>query len=90
MRSCIGESLHQVILAVARYFHSSAESKTRGSKRGVLDEWFRQLSFSHNALRTKLLKMSAFHLPHAILVRLHGHKINIVILTPETAGTVGV
>ncbi len=29
-------------------------------------------------------------LPHAIVVRLHVHKINVVILTPETAVTVGV
>ncbi len=34
--------------------------------------------------------VTRLHLPHAIVVRLHEHKINIVILTPETAGTVGV
>ncbi len=28
-------------------------------------------------------------LPHAIIVRLNARKINAVILTPETAGTVG-
>ncbi len=30
------------------------------------------------------------HLPHAIVVRLHVRKVNAVILTPETAVTVGV
>ncbi len=30
------------------------------------------------------------HLPHAIVVRLRMRKINIVILTPETAVAVGV
>ncbi len=51
--------------------------------------------------RAKMLKMSAWlrhpglvtrlHLPYAIVVRwLHVRKSNVVILTPETAGTVGV
>ncbi len=31
-----------------------------------------------------------FDLPHAIVVRLHERKVNVVILTPETASTVGV
>ncbi len=30
------------------------------------------------------------HLPHAIEKRLHVHKIDVVILTPETAGSIGV
>ncbi len=30
------------------------------------------------------------HVPHAIAGKLHVRKINVVILTPETAGTVGV
>ncbi len=39
-----------------------------------------------------MLKMSAWllHLPHAIVVRLLVRKNNVVILTPETAVTVGV
>ncbi len=32
--------------------------------------------------------VTRLHLPHAIVVRLYVRKINIVILTPETAGTV--
>ncbi len=51
------------------------------------------------ASRAQLLKESAWlihltggkvHLLHAIVVRLHVHKANVVILTPESAGTVGV
>ncbi len=34
--------------------------------------------------------LKRFHLPHAIVVRLHVRKSNVVILTPETAVTVGV
>ncbi len=37
------------------------------------------------SLVTRLL-----HLPHAVVVRFHVRKISVVILTPETAGTVGV
>ncbi len=40
------------------------------------------------ASRTKMLKM--LHLPHAIVVRLHVRKSNVVIFTPVKAGTVGV
>ncbi len=34
--------------------------------------------------------MTRLDLPHAIVVRLHVHKADVVILTPETTGTVGV
>ncbi len=34
--------------------------------------------------------VTKLHLPHAIVVRLHVRKSNVVILTPETAVTVGV
>ncbi len=34
--------------------------------------------------------MIRLHLPHAIVVRLHVRKINVVNLTPETVGSVGV
>ncbi len=34
--------------------------------------------------------VTRLHLPHAMVVRLHVHKINVVILTPETASIVGV
>ncbi len=34
--------------------------------------------------------MTRLHLPHAIVVGLHVRKINVVVLTPETVGTVGV
>ncbi len=39
-----------------------------------------------------MLKKSTclLYLPHAIVVRLHVRKSNIVVLTPETVGTVGV
>ncbi len=33
--------------------------------------------------------LTRLHLPHAIEVRLYVRKINVVILTPETPGTVG-
>ncbi len=36
------------------------------------------------------LKGDKLHLPHAIVVRLRVRKNNVVILTPETAVTVGV
>ncbi len=36
------------------------------------------------------LMVARLDLPHAIVVRLHVRKSNVVILTPETAGTVGV
>ncbi len=29
--------------------------------------------------------MIRLHLPHAIIVRLHAHKVDVVILTPEAA-----
>ncbi len=57
------------------------------------------LLFRHNAksldaqeerLATLPYLVSRLHLPHVIVVRLHVRKINIIILTPETAGTVGV
>ncbi len=34
--------------------------------------------------------VTMLHLLHAIVVRLNAHKINVVILTPETAFAVGV
>ncbi len=34
--------------------------------------------------------VTSLHIPHAVLVRLHVRKINVVILTLETAFTVGV
>ncbi len=33
--------------------------------------------------------VARLHLPHAIEVRLHAHQIDVVILTPQTVGTVG-
>ncbi len=41
-------------------------------------------------MTTSPLLVTRLHLPHAILVRLHVRKNNIVILTPETAVTAGV
>ncbi len=34
--------------------------------------------------------VTRLHQPHAIVVKLHVRKSNVVILTPEKAGTVGV
>ncbi len=34
--------------------------------------------------------MKRLHLPHAIVVRLHVNKMDVVILTLETVGTFGV
>ncbi len=34
--------------------------------------------------------VTRLYLPHVIVVRLHVRKINVVILTPETVGTVSV
>ncbi len=39
-------------------------------------------------LANSILLVAKLHLPHAIVVRLHGHKGNVVIFTPETVGTV--
>ncbi len=36
------------------------------------------------------LLVTRLHRPHAIVIRLHVRKIDDAILTPETAGTVGV
>ncbi len=55
---------------------------------------FRHSANSRNAqeehLATSPSLVTRLHLPHAIVVRLHVRKSNVVILTPETAGTVGV
>ncbi len=41
-------------------------------------------------LTTSPLLVTRLHLPHAIVERLHERKVNVVILTLGTAGTVGV
>ncbi len=54
---------------------------------------FRHGAKSLNAQEERLVTspqlVTRLHLPHAIVVRLHVCKINVVTLTPETAGTVG-
>ncbi len=40
--------------------------------------------------KTTAWLVTRHHLPHAIVVRLHVRKINVVILIAETAGTGGV
>ncbi len=46
---------------------------------------------AHEERQTTALKFATrLHLPHAIVVRLHVRKINVVILIPEVAATVGV
>ncbi len=53
-----------------------------------------QLVFLLNAqeerLATSPLLVTRLHLPHAIVIRLHVYKDNVVIFTPDPAGTVGV
>ncbi len=60
----------------------------------LLQLLFRHSAESYNApeerLATSPLLVTRLHLPHAIEVRLHMCKSNVVILTPETADTVGV
>ncbi len=55
---------------------------------------FRHSAKSSNAqeerLATSPLLVTRLNMLHAIVVRLHVRKINVVILTPETAGTFGV
>ncbi len=41
-------------------------------------------------IKTSARLVLRLHLPHAIVVRLHVRKSNVVILTAETAGTGGV
>ncbi len=54
------------------------------------------LVFRHSAMTSisqdehLVTSVTRLHMPHAIVVRLHVRKINVVILTPETAVTVGV
>ncbi len=57
------------------------------------------LLFRHNdknstaqekSLTNFTLSVTRFHLPHAIAVMLHVHKLGVVILKLETAGTCGV
>ncbi len=62
--------------------------------RGMLLLLFRHSANSLNAqeehLATSPKFMTRLHLPHAIVVKLRVRKRNVVILTPETAVTVGV
>ncbi len=48
------------------------------------------LNAQDERLATSPKLVTRLHLPHAIVVRLHVCKSNVVILTPETAVTVGV
>ncbi len=41
-------------------------------------------------LAASLLVVIRLHQPHAILMTLHVHRSNVIILTAETAGTVSV
>ncbi len=50
----------------------------------------KNLNAQEERLATSPYLVTRLHLPHAILVRLHVLKINVVILTPETAVAVGV
>ncbi len=48
------------------------------------------LNAQEERLDTSPYLVTRLHLPHAIVVRLHVRKSHVVILTPETVGTVGV
>ncbi len=49
-----------------------------------------KLNAQEERLATSPQLMTRLHLPHAIVVRLHVRKGNVVILTPEMAGPFGV
>ncbi len=44
--------------------------------------------FAKKSFQLLHLNGARIHLPHAIVVRLHAHKINVVTLAPETVVTV--
>ncbi len=50
----------------------------------------KSLNAQEEHLATSPQLEARLHLPHTIVVRLHARKINAVILTQETADTVGV
>ncbi len=50
----------------------------------------KSLNAQEGLLATSPELVKRLHLTHAIVVRLHVRKINVVILTPESRGTVGV
>ncbi len=57
----------------------------------VVKAWRQELNCSRRAPGYfTLIGETRLHLPHAIEVGLHVRKSNVVILTPETAGTLGV
>ncbi len=66
----------------------------RGSRWQLLLLLFRHSTKSLNAQEEHLASspklVTRLQLPRAIVVKLHVRKINVVILTPETADTVGV
>ncbi len=57
-------------------------------KRGLLNDAFALTDLAKPW--TVFLLMTRPHLLHAIVVSLHVHKIDVVILTPKTVGSVGV
>ncbi len=50
----------------------------------------KSLNTQEERLATLPQLVTRLHLPHALVVRLHVRKSYVVILTPKTAGTVGV
>ncbi len=50
----------------------------------------KSLNAHEGRLATSPQLVTRLHLSHAIVVRLHVRKGNVVIVTPEMAGTVGV
>ncbi len=62
------------------------------SKVGTVDIFVstESLNAQEERLATSPLLVTRLHLPHAIVMRLHVYKDNVVIFTLETEGTVGV
>ncbi len=56
----------------------------------LLRHGVKSLNAQEERLATSSYLVTRLHLPHAIAVRLHVHKGNVVIFTPHTAVTVGV
>ncbi len=56
----------------------------------IVEAYSQELSCSKRADGYFILLMIKLHLPHVKIVRFLVHNVDVVIPTPETAGTVGV
>ncbi len=73
----IGESYAKAKVALSNW---------RQSYTDPIQHWWTQ----DERLATSPYSVTRLHLPHVIVMRLHMRKSNVVILTPETTGTVSV